>query len=86
MLNLRCCLKNNRRYENEVYSHHNVCIGGFGDSDNDVTFAHAQILAVKTAAILLLFACDEPHRDKVTIIFATLLKNKKYSELEILSD
>ena len=31
-------------------------IGGFGDSDNDVTFAHAQILAVKTAAILLLFA------------------------------
>ncbi|KAH3859463.1 hypothetical protein DPMN_102278 [Dreissena polymorpha] len=61
-------------------------IGGFGDSDNDVTFAHAQILAVKTAAILLLFACDEPHRDKVTIIFATLLKNKKYSELEIRSD
>ena len=64
----------------------NFHIGGFGDSDNDVTFAHAQILAVKTAAILLLFACDEPHRDKVTIVFATLLKNKKCSEREILSD
>ena len=66
--------------------HLSLAIGGFGDSDNDVTFAHAQILAVKTAAILLLFACDEPHRDKVTIIFATLLKNKKNSELEIISD
>ncbi|KAH3727551.1 hypothetical protein DPMN_053490 [Dreissena polymorpha] len=64
----------------------NCVIGGFGDSENDVTFAHAEILAVKTAAILLLFACDEPHRDKVTIIFATLLKNKKNSELEIISD
>jgi len=58
-------------------------IGGFGDSDNDVRFSHAQVLAVKTAAISLLFAFDEPHRDTVTItisiwhIFATIFKNKK---------
>ena len=48
----------------------------FGDSDNDVTFAHALILAVKTAAISLLFPYDGTHRDKVSITISTFYEQK----------